>query len=769
MNYLDNIENNTLIICNNSIKEKILLESSKLLNIKIMSLKEFYNNYFFSYDEKTIYYVKNKYNVTREIACIYLDNLKYVIDNELKDSKINFLKELYNDLKNNNLLTFNKLFKSYLEKNKILVFETNLDKFTLNILNKYNVKYIDIYSKKRQTNVVYHFNSIEEEVEYTFNKISEYLKNGIDISKIKLVILGMEYNILIKRFSYLYNIPINNKELTSIYGTVTSKKFITLIKNNLTKKEILNNLKECDDYFYKCYLDIINKYYFVDNLTSVIDFIEYDLKNTYIKEEQNKNAIDIIPLDSNLIMDEYVFVLGFSNENIPITHKDIDYFNDDLKTKLGINTSIENNKVERKKCINHIDNILKINISYKDKTPYNTFLKSNLIDDLNLEIKDIYLDNITSNLYNKIKLTNNLDNLIKYGVKNTDLSKLYNTYNDIEYLTYSNTFKGLKDFQLDNIRLSYSSINNYYHCSFRYYIENILKLNIYEESFKQFIGNLFHFVLSHVYDKDFDFEYYFNSYIKDKELSKKELFYLKDLKLELCDVIKVIKYQYSLTGLTNVLLEQTITINYDDKCSLVGIIDKIMFKEKDNDTYISIIDYKTGNPSINISNLKYGLDMQLPIYVYLTLNSNLFKNPKIIGFYLEQIIHEKSGYTKDLEKSTIDNLKLQGYTINDEYLVSMFDSSYENSEMIKSMKTTKSGFSYYSKVLSESEILEIANLVEEKIKNAFNEILQGNFSINPKVINGENIGCKFCKYQDLCFKTGKDLVYLKDNSQSYDS
>ena len=317
--------------------------------------------------------------------------------------------------------------------------------------------------------------------------------------------------------------------------------------------------------------------------------------------------------------------------------------------------------------------------------------------------------------------------------------------------------------------MSYSSINNYYHCSFRYYIENILKLNIYEESFKQFIGNLFHFVLSHVYDKDFDFEYYFNSYIKDKELSKKELFYLKDLKLELCDVIKVIKYQYSLTGLTNVLLEQTITINYDDKCSLVGIIDKIMFKEKDNDTYISIIDYKTGNPSINISNLKYGLDMQLPIYVYLTLNSNLFKNPKIIGFYLEQIIHEKSGYTKDLEKSTIDNLKLQGYTINDEYLVSMFDSSYENSEMIKSMKTTKSGFSYYSKVLSESEILEIANLVEEKIKNAFNEILQGNFSINPKVINGENIGCKFCKYQDLCFKTGKDLVYLKDNSQSYDS
>ena len=50
-----------------------------------------------------------------------------------------------------------------------------------------------------------------------------------------------------------------------------------------------------------------------------------------------------------------------------------------------------------------------------------------------------------------------------------------------------------------------------------------------------------------------------------------------------------------------------------------------------------------------------------------------------------------------------------------------------------------------------------------KVKNAFNLILNGKFDINPKVIKGECIGCKFCKYQDLCFKTGKDFVYLKED------
>ena len=177
-----------------------------------------------------------------------------------------------------------------------------------------------------------------------------------------------------------------------------------------------------------------------------------------------------------------------------------------------------------------------------------------------------------------------------------------------------------------------------------------------------------------------------------------------------------------------------------------------MFKENDNNTYISIIDYKTGYLNINMSNLIHGIDMQLPIYVYLTIKSNLFKNPKIIGFYLEKILHD------DIN---IDNLKLYGYTINDPYLVSMFDESFQNSDMIKGMKITSKGFGYYSKVLSDYAINKMIKIVEIKINEAFNLIKNGNFDINPKVINGDNLGCKYCKYNDLCFKTGKDYIYLK--------
>ena len=760
------IQDNSLIICNNDIKKILLLKLSKLnklLNLKFMSKLEFFEHYFFSYDINTIYYVMKKYNVTKEIACIYLDNLKYVINVDLNDSKIIFLKKLYNELNDNNLLIYSPLFKNFLIKQKIIVIDDFLDDFIINLLNNYDTKYLNIYKIRRKNNLIYHFKTIELEVEYAFNKVSDLLKNKVSLNNIKFVLLGNEYLSVVKRLSNLYNIKFNNLEKYSIYGLVETKEFITIIKELKTQEAITNKLKELNLSLNNDYFNIINKYFMFDDLSLVIDLIIIDLKNTYLKEKKNINAIDIIPLNSLLVDDDYVFVLGMNNENIPKTHKDIDYFCDSLKSKLGLNTSIKKNKLECSYCINNINNIENIYLSYKDSTPNDTYLKSNLITDLNLDIIDDYLDNNSSNLYNKIKLTNYLDILLKYNVIDSNLSKLYNTYSDIKYLTYDNSFKLINNFSLDKLTLSYSSLDNYYKCSFKYYIENILKLNIYEETFKQFIGNLFHDILSHIYEKDFDYLKYFDNYIKDKGLNNKELFYLTNLKSDLKNIIEVIKYQYNLTGLNNYLLENRIKIDFNKNISLVGIIDKILYKEKDGFTYVSIIDYKTGNFSLNIDNLKYGLDMQLPIYLYLINHSNIFKNPYVIGFYLEKILHDKAKYCLDLNKQTLDDLKLQGYSINDNYLVSLIDSSYEDSNMIKNMKVTKNGFSHYAKVLSKEEMDKIDSLVDLKIKEGINSILRGSFSINPKILNGENISCKYCKYSDLCYKTYNDYIYLKDN------
>ena len=108
------------------------------------------------------------------------------------------------------------------------------------------------------------------------------------------------------------------------------------------------------------------------------------------------------------------------------------------------------------------------------------------------------------------------------------------------------------------------------------------------------------------------------------------------------------------------------------------------------------------------------------------------------------------------------NLMLQGYSINDEELLSNFDSSYVDSEVIKSMKVGKNGFYSYSKVLSSSEMERISNLVEENIIKAMGLIKIGDFDINPKRIGNDNIGCEFCPFKDVCYHTESDVKILKE-------
>ncbi|MBQ8472261.1 MAG: PD-(D/E)XK nuclease family protein [Bacilli bacterium] len=778
MEFLKNINEKTLIITNNNIKEKILefINSlDKLINFKLMTKSEFSKHYFYDYHEETIYYVTKKYNLTVKNAIMYLDNIKYVIDSNIEDDKVKFLKEMYLDLKENNLLEFDDLFKSYLDNTSLIVLnKEEIEEFYLNIFNKYNSVYYSIENKDlNQEKEIYHFKTIEQEVEFIFNKISELLNQGISIQKIKLTNVTTEYMQILKRMSKFYNLNINNLEKNSIYATVITNKLLCLIDNNSSKEEIIEFINSITNIDIKTsFLKILNRYYFVDNYYLVKDLIKEDLKNTNLKNIKYKNAIEIIPLDDNLVnRDDFVFLVGFNLENIPKTYKDIDYLNDSLKEQLGLFTSLEKNKLEHEKVLKTIKNINNLIITYKDTDPYKSYYPSNLIEELGYKVidNDISL-NQTSNIYNKIKLTTKLDNLLKYGVKENDLSSLFNTYSSIPYLTYDNKFTGINNFKLNKLTLSYTSLDNYYHCKFRYYIDNILKLNIYEDTFKIYIGNLFHFILSKIFEDNFNFLYEFNNYIKDKEFTKKELFYLNILKEELESIINIIKYQHGLSGLNKVKLEENIVLKYQDNYLFKGIIDKIMYKEKDGNTYISLIDYKTGTPKTDMTNLIYGIDIQLPVYAYLLKKSNLFLNPNIIGFYFQKILHEKNSFDlkKNKEEILKDNLKLNGYSISDEYLVNMFDESYQNSELIKGMKMTSKGFSHYTKVITEEEIDELVNVVDLKIKNAFKEIREADFKINPKVIGGENIGCLFCKYKDLCFKTGSDYVYLeKKHDLSY--
>ena len=195
----------------------------------------------------------------------------------------------------------------------------------------------------------------------------------------------------------------------------------------------------------------------------------------------------------------------------------------------------------------------------------------------------------------------------------------------------------------------------------------------------------------------------------------------------------------------------------------MGIIDKLKYQKVGDKYVLAIIDYKTGNPNLNLNNTIYGIEMQLPIYLYLAKNYPSFDHIEVAGFYLQKILHNEVAADKkhryhDLKKN---NLLLQGYSNSDINILSLFDDSYNDSVVVKNLKTTKNGFYSYANVLDKKTIDALVNLAEDKIKDATKKILDADFAINPKRIDGKNIGCQYCPFSDICFKTEKDFVTLK--------
>ena len=454
------------------------------------------------------------------------------------------------------------------------------------------------------------------------------------------------------RIFKMYNIPLANIVNDSIYTTSIIRNFL---KNFDLNSITIND--EVDQYIYDKLIGVLNKYYFVKDYSSIKELLIIEFKNIKNKTIKYKKEIEIIDLNNNIISDnDYVFYMNFNQGYAPIIVKDEDYLSDKDKIILGLETKDELNKINKEILINKLNSIKNLEITYKLKSSTGDFEVSCLIDDLDYEtVKNHKIENIYSHKMNRIKLSLMLDELVKYQNINDDLNILFNTYKDLPYAAYDNSFKGVikEDFNrfIDNeLYLSYSSLDNYYKCGFRFYLNNILKINKNEDKFVTTIGNIFHEVLEQAFKDNFDFDSCFKKTIENYEINNKEQFFLIKLKEDLKFIINTINKQNRYSSLDKSLYEQNVFVNKDNniKITFTGKIDKLLYKEIDGYNYVVIIDYKTGNPDVNLNNTYYGLSMQLPIYVYLANNIKEIKNVKVIGFYLQKILHKKPN--KDSKK-----------------------------------------------------------------------------------------------------------------------
>lgn len=735
-----------LIITSNKIKNDLLNKNSNLhllVKYKVLTLDEFMDKYYGSLDNNAYLYLMRKYHYNYELCDNIINNIYY-------------LKDYYEELLNNNLIKKDLFFKNSFKK--VLIYNLPMiNKCLIKELSKYDLK-IENSRLNNYEHIINEFKNNEDEVNNLCLRIRELLDQNIDVNKIKIVI-NESSKLLIKRYFNYYNLPINIDLHKSIYQSKNVVIFLKELKDN--HKICLDNLEDND--VKNKIIDILNKYDLNIIDDSLIQLIDHELLNSYLDLDYLEDSIEIIKIDDLNNNDNYYFITSFNEGINPLVYEDNDYLSDNDKEKLGMLTSKEKNMISKEGMMNKYYSYKNIYISYYLEDNERTYMPSLLIDEYNLKVnKEDHHQYYYSNIYNKITLSKALDNLIKYNHISKDL-ELYNYYSDFKYLSFNHKYTKIDidkyhDYLNNKIVLSYTSVNDYFNCRFKYYLKKVLNIEVKEDSLSLKIGNLYHYILSKIYDKDFDFDKLYDYYLSNLNMSKKEEFFLNNLKDELKKIINRIKIMDESSSLKSAYTEEKISLN-KGKITIFGIVDKIKYLKDDKELIMMIVDYKTGSIETKIDNLNYGLNMQLPMYLYLV--SNHYDNVIVGGFYLQKILNNK-----EVDNDQEDLLLLDGFTNSNIDIISKIDHNYENSKVIKGMKLNKEGLSNYAKVLSSDEIAKLNKIVDDLLKEAGDNIFNGEFDINPKRINNKLLGCEYCEFNDICFKDETDIIDLENKKIS---
>lgn len=218
------------------------------------------------------------------------------------------------------------------------------------------------------------------------------------------------------------------------------------------------------------------------------------------------------------------------------------------------------------------------------------------------------------------------------------------------------------------------------------------------------------------------------------------------------------------------------------KIQLSGRIDRIDALKTQDGTYLNIIDYKSGTKDFRLSDLYYGLQIQLITYMDAIWDSEEKKlgSPVYPGGMLyfkvdDPIIKDKKGLSEEeIEKAIMKKLKMKGLILADVKLIKDMDNNIEGSSMIIPATLNKGdiiGKNTSCATLEQFKVMR--KYIRSLLKNIGNEIVEGKVDIKPCKKKGVT-ACTYCGFLSICqFDTARRensfrLLYDKPNDEVWD-
>ncbi|ADU75682.1 DNA helicase/exodeoxyribonuclease V subunit B [Acetivibrio thermocellus AD2] len=201
-----------------------------------------------------------------------------------------------------------------------------------------------------------------------------------------------------------------------------------------------------------------------------------------------------------------------------------------------------------------------------------------------------------------------------------------------------------------------------------------------------------------------------------------------------------------------------IELDSGEKIHLTGRIDRVDALKTEDGTYLRIVDYKSGGKDFKLSDVFYGLQIQLITYLDALWESGEAdeNNPVLPGGVLyfkidDPIIRGNGRMTEEeIEKAIMKQLRMKGLLLADVKLIREMDKDIEGSSMIIPATVNKDGsLGKNTSAATMEQFKLLRKYVRKLLKNLCEEIMKGNVSINPYKKKGTT-SCKYCSFLPVC-------------------
>ncbi|MCB2293994.1 helicase-exonuclease AddAB subunit AddB [Clostridium algoriphilum] len=201
-----------------------------------------------------------------------------------------------------------------------------------------------------------------------------------------------------------------------------------------------------------------------------------------------------------------------------------------------------------------------------------------------------------------------------------------------------------------------------------------------------------------------------------------------------------------------------IKLSTGEMVNLVGRIDRVDKLINEGEEFYRIIDYKSGNKDFKLSDVYYGLQIQLLTYLDAMLRNESAVTDEpifpagILYFKIDDpVIKAKNNLDEEeLEKAIMKALKMKGLLLADTKIIREMDRNIEGASLVVPASIKKNGdLGSRSSVATKDQFDMLLNHVKENLIKTCEGMLSGEIDIKPYK-KKDATPCAYCEYTSIC-------------------